>query len=1001
MSRSRSCIVNTRKVTWFLAATIVVLGSIGLGPIQGVRAANQCVKPDDPINCFTSIQAAIDAASPGDLINVYPGTYDETAVNRYLVNGNGPYSYGLFVNANQHNLTIQGVDASGIPITDYNYTQANVRLHSATGMGVGAYIEGDHTTISGLKLWSLPNPDQNQTILVTGDTFNLIHSYITMDPSEHWGSVYIDDEQFDAVNNVSHIQSYTIAGNYLFDTSIDPNNGAGFTGPVNGRVILDNVIDANNQTFATISFTGSGVLGSWFKYGVGGAVITGNTFHNGNLYIRARADYDNSQFNWASYWNNNTFDRAVVVGPNPPADLREYTFTRNGFTYQHARQIGATIQGEVDIAANGDTVLAKAGSYPEQVLIDKNLTLSGPGATTTRIRPPEILTSLTGSSAKSLVTVNNGAAVTMTGFTVAGPMAAQGCGDLITGIYVYQGGSLNLSSSVVSDIRAVNSGLWGCQIGIGIRVGEYGVYNLNGTGGTPGHGALQNVSVSGYQKGGIVFNGAGTTGSVNDSTVTGVGNSPNIAQNGLQVSRGAAATLHHNTVSGNRCDHPTACGSNIDQDQATGIMLYHPGTGTVVTGNISSNNDIGFYNTNAIGSTPATVEANYLTSNRYEGIFLEQGNLALTNNEISGSSNMGVVVATGLGGADTVTTNITLTNNIISGGGTGLRIADGYTSDGFYPQVIVDMNSLVGNTTGLNSTISALVSAEQNWWGSQTGPAAGEVIGNVDSTPWLCDGTDAQPGAAGFQPLSTGQCTNVATRLVFSTQPGNGIAGGPLSPQPVVQAQDDSGALAVNFNGWVVVSIGNNPGGGVLTGTTTIRAVGGVATYSGLAINKPGIGYDLVASASGLAFDVSHFFDVMATDDQADMELTLAPVASVNTSAQFSYTIHVTNHGPLVSNAITVTDLLPDHVTFVSASGAGWICSNSGNVVTCYRASLAAGSAPEITITVNAPATIGAVNNSAWVTALTPDAFLGNNQASQQTSVIQPSKYWMYLPVIQ
>ena len=41
------------------------------------------------------------------------------------------------------------------------------------------------------------------------------------------------------------------------------------------------------------------------------------------------------------------------------------------------------------------------------------------------------------------------------------------------------------------------------------------------------------------------------------------------------------------------------------------------------------------------------------------------------------------------------------------------------------------------------------------------------------------------------------------------------------------------------------MAIGTNPGGGTLSGTTTVAAVAGVATFSNLSINKAGTGYTL------------------------------------------------------------------------------------------------------------------------------------------------------------
>ncbi len=74
-----------------------------------------------------------------------------------------------------------------------------------------------------------------------------------------------------------------------------------------------------------------------------------------------------------------------------------------------------------------------------------------------------------------------------------------------------------------------------------------------------------------------------------------------------------------------------------------------------------------------------------------------------------------------------------------------------------------------------------------------------------------------------------------------------------------------------------------------------------------------------------------------------------------------AYSLVVVNNGPSDAANLSVADTLPAGVTFVSATGAGWTCTNVGNVsVTCTRPALAAGAtAPTITVTVTAPAQAG------------------------------------------
>ncbi len=68
--------------------------------------------------------------------------------------------------------------------------------------------------------------------------------------------------------------------------------------------------------------------------------------------------------------------------------MRAYSYVSGAYTLNDVRQIGAVIQPEVDHAVNGDTVLVAAGTYPEAVTVNKSVTITGAGPTTTIIDPP-------------------------------------------------------------------------------------------------------------------------------------------------------------------------------------------------------------------------------------------------------------------------------------------------------------------------------------------------------------------------------------------------------------------------------------------------------------------------------------------------------------------------------------------------------------------------------------------------------------------------------------
>jgi hypothetical protein len=77
-----------------------------------------------------------------------------------------------------------------------------------------------------------------------------------------------------------------------------------------------------------------------------------------------------------------------------------------------------------------------------------------------------------------------------------------------------------------------------------------------------------------------------------------------------------------------------------------------------------------------------------------------------------------------------------------------------------------------------------------------------------------------------------------------------------------VYVQDDNGVLVSSFNGPIAITLGANPGGATLSGTLTVTATNGVATFTKLSINQSGTGYTLVATAAGLTQATSAPFNI-------------------------------------------------------------------------------------------------------------------------------------------
>ena len=128
----------------------------------------------------------------------------------------------------------------------------------------------------------------------------------------------------------------------------------------------------------------------------------------------------------------------------------------------------------------------------------------------------------------------------------------------------------------------------------------------------------------------------------------------------------------------------------------------------------------------------------------------------------------------------------------------------------------------------------------------------------------------AVAGTAQFQASVTGLSAAVCsptvlssppTQLVFKTQPAAAVAGTAIGSFQV-EVRDASGTLVPGATNAVTVAILNNAGGGTLSGTKTVNAVSGVATFSGLSLDKVGVGYTLQATATSLTSATSSAFNI-------------------------------------------------------------------------------------------------------------------------------------------
>ncbi|HWC74420.1 MAG TPA: hypothetical protein VG454_10835 [Gemmatimonadales bacterium] len=104
-----------------------------------------------------------------------------------------------------------------------------------------------------------------------------------------------------------------------------------------------------------------------------------------------------------------------------------------------------------------------------------------------------------------------------------------------------------------------------------------------------------------------------------------------------------------------------------------------------------------------------------------------------------------------------------------------------------------------------------------------------------------------------------------ATQLAFTVQPSTTLPLMTIQPAVKVTALDAAGDVATSFNGPITIAIGHNAGllmPGTLSGTKTVNAVNGVATFTDLSIDQAGNGYTLTVKATGLTGAESAPFNI-------------------------------------------------------------------------------------------------------------------------------------------
>jgi uncharacterized repeat protein (TIGR01451 family) len=291
----------------------------------------------------------------------------------------------------------------------------------------------------------------------------------------------------------------------------------------------------------------------------------------------------------------------------------------------------------------------------------------------------------------------------------------------------------------------------------------------------------------------------------------------------------------------------------------------------------------------------------------------------------------------------------------------------------------------VGSGGLVNCTIASLAPGTASFTLNVTAPA---VPASVTNTAIV---TSTNESAAGNESDSATTTVNgLADLSVTKSGPASVNAGAAFSYTIAVTNTGTNAALNVSLSdvlpaGVTFTSIAAAAGWNCTTppagsnGTVTCTNASfapGVASFT-LNVTAPlstgSVGNTAVVTSSNEAAAGNESSTATTTlNGVADLSIAKTGPPQLIPNSTFSYSILVTNNGPLAATNVVVTDVLPAGVTFQSAIASQGSCSGT-STVTCTLGGLANGGTASITLTVLVTATTGTISNTASVAATEVD----------------------------
>lgn len=181
------------------------------------------------------------------------------------------------------------------------------------------------------------------------------------------------------------------------------------------------------------------------------------------------------------------------------------------------------------------------------------------------------------------------------------------------------------------------------------------------------------------------------------------------------------------------------------------------------------------------------------------------------------------------------------------------------------------------------------------------------LMSAAPASAWTSHGSCTQPGTCSLMFTADGQPAGTVVNTTITSSFDSPQAG------PVkVEIVNSHGQLVTTSTAAVTIAITSNPGSATLSGTTTVNANRGVASFSDLSINRAGMGYTLTATSPGLNPVTSADFTIWGSLQHC----STAPCSASQSSATTSGTVST-------SSATT------DQLLGVGVGGATYSCGGT------------------------------------------------------------------------